>query len=159
VILTVQPRPAAASLSFTEIPAGMLDGQSFAGAAANEIKEEASLTISEHELINMSKEALKDQPASEEVLEDAMYPSAGACDEFIPLMLCQKKVTRQYMEELKGKATGLRDEGEKIKLKLVPLERAWKEGGRDAKCLAALALYEGLKKEGKVSEMEPEKLE
>jgi ADP-sugar diphosphatase len=41
----------------------------------------------------------------------------------------------------------------------VPLERAWKEGGRDAKCLAALALYEGLKREGKVPEMEPEKLE
>lgn len=69
------------------------------------------------------------------------------------------------MEWLKGKATGLRDEGEKITLKLVPLDKAWREGGRDGKALVALASYQGLKGEGKIPEMpmeveeEPEDLE
>lgn len=68
------------------------------------------------------------------------------------------------MEWLKGKATGLRDEGENITLKLVPLSRAWREGARDGKTLAALALYQGLKGEGmcpdvpRETEEEPEEI-
>jgi ADP-sugar diphosphatase len=93
-----------------------------------------------------------------ETVEDAMYPSAGACDEFIPLLLCQKRLTRAHMDDLKGKATGLRNEGEMITLKLIPLEDAWKEGARDAKTLAALALYTNLQAAGKLPDMpsEPE---
>jgi ADP-sugar diphosphatase len=87
-----------------------------------------------------------------------MYPSAGACDEFIPLLLCQKRLTRDHMNDLKGKATGLRNEGESITLKLVPLKDAWKEGARDAKALAALVLYTNLQAANKLPDMptEPE---
>jgi ADP-sugar diphosphatase len=51
---------------------------------------------------------------------------------------------------MQGRLTGLRKDGEKITLKLVPLKDLWKEGARDGKTLAAWALYEGLKKEGKI---------
>jgi ADP-sugar diphosphatase len=163
-VLTVQPRIAAGSLAFTEIPAGMLDGEtkSFAGKAAKEIKEEADLEVKEIELLDMTKLALSDVQADgllpAESLEESMYPSPGACDEFMPLMLCQKRLSRKHMESLKGKATGLKDEGEHIKLKLVPLTRLWKEAARDGKALAALSLYENLKREGKIPEM-PEAVE
>ncbi|KAH7067779.1 hypothetical protein FB567DRAFT_457953 [Paraphoma chrysanthemicola] len=164
VILTIQPRIAAGSLAFTEIPAGMLDDGTFKGTAAKEIAEEAKLTVTEADLINMSEIALADQAAASfgdseaETVESAMYPSVGACDEFIPIMLCQKRLTRRHMEWLKGKATGLREEGENITLKLVPLEQVWRQAGRDAKALAAIALYDGLKREGKIPDM-PEKAE
>lgn len=179
VILTIQPRIAAGSLAFTEIPAGMLDGDSFTGTAASEIEEEAKLKVKESDLINMSELALQDvpvspwnavdnTPASEdatlstqlgaESIQNSIYPSPGACDEFIPLFLCQKRLTRRHMDWLKGKATGLRDEGENITLKLVPLSRAWREAGRDAKALAALALYDNLNREGEVPLM-PEEVE
>ena len=39
VILTVQPRVAAGSLAFTEIPAGMLDDGSLKGAAGMVVQE------------------------------------------------------------------------------------------------------------------------
>lgn len=164
VILTVQPRIAAGSLAFTEIPAGMLDGGSLKGAAANEIEEEAKLKVEESDLINLSELALEDIAAmpwtdqansaahGSESVENSMYPSVGACDEFIPIFLCQKRLTRRHMNWLKGKATGLRDEGENITLKLVPLNRVWREAGRDAKALAAIALYDNLKKEGQIPE-------
>ena len=46
VVLTIQPRIAAASLAFPELPAGMVDDSgTFAGAAAKEIKEELGLLI------------------------------------------------------------------------------------------------------------------
>ncbi|KZM22262.1 uncharacterized protein EKO05_0011330 [Ascochyta rabiei] len=162
-ILTVQPRIAAGSLAFTEIPAGMLDGGSLKGAAASEIEQEAKLKVKETDLINLSELALHGIPTTpwkaghdtsategSESVQDAMYPSVGACDEFIPILLCQKRLTRRHMNWLKGKATGLRDEGENITLKLVPMARAWREAGRDAKALAAIALYENLKREGQI---------
>lgn len=168
VILTVQPRIAGGSLAFTEIPAGMLDGGSLKGAAANEIEEEAKLKVQESDLINLSQLAVENVPVVPlvsrtnatangcEMLENAMYPSVGACDEFIPILLCQKRLTRRHMNWLKGKATGLRDEGENITLKLVPMGRVWREAGRDAKALAAIALYDNLKREGQIPEMAPE---
>ncbi|KAJ5689431.1 hypothetical protein N7462_003823 [Penicillium macrosclerotiorum] len=152
-ILTVQPRIPAGVLAFSEIPAGMLDdGGTFAGSAAKEIQEETGLLVEESELIDMTSLALQFPPesADDPGLQKAMYPSAGGSDEFIPLFLCQKRMPRKEIEYLQGKLTGLRDHGEKITLKIVPLKDLWKEGLRDGKTLAAWALYKGLKEEGKI---------
>ncbi|KAF1834938.1 hypothetical protein BDW02DRAFT_568624 [Decorospora gaudefroyi] len=171
VLLTMQPRIAAGSLNFTEIPAGMLDDESgtFTGKAAQEIKEEAHLDVTEDELLNMSALALpvpktSNSSSSEELREQAIYPSPGACDEFMPLLLCQKRISRRHMAWLQDRATGLANEGEQIRLRLVPLTRMWREAGRDAKALAALCLYGNLRAEGCVPDMpteverEPEEL-
>ncbi|KUJ09276.1 NUDIX domain-containing protein [Mollisia scopiformis] len=153
-IMTIQARPAAGSLAFCELPAGMVDGGgTFAGAAAKEIKEEVGFVIEERDLVNLSELAGRMGGAvgrGEEGLEWAMWPSAGGCDEFIPLFLCEKRVERADLETWTGRLTGLRDEGEKITLKLVKLEDLWWDGARDAKALGALALYDGLKRSGKL---------
>ena len=52
VILTLQPRVPAGSLSLAELPAGMLDDAgTFAGGAAKEIEEETGLQASANELV------------------------------------------------------------------------------------------------------------
>lgn len=154
VLLTVQPRIAAGSLQFVELPAGMVDDGTFTGSAAKEIKEEIGLEIPETELINLTElaipEKLGDGDQGEEVIGGGVYPSAGACDEFIPLFLHEKRVPRNTLKEWEGRLTGLRDEGEKITLKLVKVEDMWRVAGRDAKALAAWALWEALKKDGKL---------
>lgn len=156
-LLTVQPRIAAGSLSFVELPAGMLDDSgTFTGAAAKEIKEETGLDIQEDELIDMTQLALRagsagDQDTTVEThLQEGMFPSPGGCDEFIPIFLAQKRMKMEDIRGLKGKLTGLRDHGEKITLKLVKLKDVWKVGVRDGKTLSAMALYDGLKREGKI---------
>ncbi|KAL5356600.1 hypothetical protein BJX96DRAFT_171762 [Aspergillus floccosus] len=153
-ILTVQPRIPAGSLSFAEIPAGMLDDSgSFAGGAAKEIHEETGLTIPQEELVDMTALAMGSgarRDGEEETLQDAVYPSAGGSDEFIPIFLCQKRMPREEIEALQGRLTGLRQHGEKITLKVVPLRELWREGARDGKTLAAWALYTGLRGEGKI---------
>ncbi|QDS75169.1 hypothetical protein FKW77_008341 [Venturia effusa] len=150
-ILTIQPRIAGGSLAFAEIPAGMLDGGTFSGGAAKEIEEETGLSVKESELIDMTALAIADQEdVNREKLQKAVYPSPGGCDEYIPLFLYEKRIPRAQMEEFRGKLTGLREEGEKITLKLVPFKDLWKEGARDGKTLAACALYSGLKAEGKL---------
>ncbi|KAI6716148.1 NUDIX family hydrolase [Marssonina coronariae] len=150
VILTVQSRAAAGGLNFVELPAGMVDDGSFSGAAAKEIQEEIGLEIPEHELINLSELTIPENATGEELSPRAMFPSAGGCDEYIPIFLHEKRVPREQLKEWTGKLTGLRDEGEKITLKLVKLEDLWCEAARDAKALAAWALYEGLKRNGKI---------
>jgi ADP-sugar diphosphatase len=154
VILTIQPRPAAGSLTFPELPAGMLDdAKTFKGAAAKEIQEETGLIINEESLINMSELAIEESDGSkshEEEMPRAMFPSAGGCDEYIQLFLNEQRIPREELTALNNKLTGLREEGEKITLKLVRFEELWKEGARDAKALSALALYENLKRVGKI---------
>lgn len=159
VILAIQPRIPAGSLAFPEIPAGMLDDSgTFSGGAAKEIEEETGLSVKEDELVDMialtldliSQQDTAEEEEVKEKLQDGVYPSPGGSDEFIPLFLCQKCMPRGEIENLQGQLTGLRKEGEKITLKLVPLEELWKEGVRDGKTLAAFALYKGLKAEGKV---------
>ncbi|KAG7139149.1 Nudix hydrolase 14 like protein [Verticillium longisporum] len=167
-LLTVQPRVAAGSLAFVELPAGMVDDEgSFAGVAAKEIREELGMDIRAEQLTCLSALAAEldaeeqtRQPGPEQAqhhrgdrdenLPRAMYPSAGGCDEHITIYSHERRVPRAQLEAWSGKLTGLRDEGEKITLKLVPFAQLWRAGARDAKCLAALALYEGLKREGRL---------
>lgn len=157
VILTVQPRIPAGSLNFIELPAGMIDDSgTFSGAAAKEIKEETGLSIAEDELIDMTKLAIGSRSTAEgETLEEshlqqAIYPSPGGCDEFMPIFLARKKMSREEIGDLQGKLTGLRNHGEKITLRICKVMDLWKIGARDGKTLAALALYEGLRREGKI---------
>lgn len=65
-------------------------------------------------------------------------------DEFLRLFLCRKKMKQQDIDDLEGKLTGLRHEGEQIKLKIVPLKDAWKQSC-DMKLLSSLTLYNSLK--------------
>lgn len=151
VLLTVQPRVAAGSLHFLELPAGMVDNGTFSGSAAKEIKEELGIDIPEDELVNLTELAIPEsQGGVGENNPRAMFPSAGGCDEYIQLFLHEKRIPRAQLGEWTGKLTGLRDEGEMISLKLVRLEDLWWEGARDAKALSALALWEGLKRTGKL---------
>ena len=151
VILTIQPRIPAGSLSFTELPAGMLDKSgTFAGAAAKEILEETGIQIPASELINMTDLALSGPSNNEEQLQSAVYPSCGGSDEYIPIFLWQQRLPKEALSSLQGRLTGLRAHGEKITLHLVRLEDVWKVGGRDGKVLAGLALYYGLRKEGRI---------
>lgn len=151
VIMTTQPRIPASSLSFWEIPAGMLDREkNFTGAAAKEIREETGLEVDPTDLKDMTALALESAATMNEGLKLAMYPSPGGCDEYIPIYLWEKTVDRPEMESLKDKLTGQRGRGELIRLKLVQYEQLWRDGARDAKTLAAWALYEGLNREGKL---------
>ncbi|KAH8721844.1 NUDIX domain-containing protein [Ilyonectria robusta] len=151
VVLTVQPRIAAGSLGFVELPAGMVDDEgSFKGVAAKEIEEELGLTIHEDELTCLSELAAPQEEAGGEGLAKAMFPSAGGCDEHITIFSHERRIPRDQLQEWSGRLTGLRSHGEKITLKVVPMEDAWKAGARDAKCLAALALWQGLQQEKKL---------
>ncbi|KAF1739193.1 Nudix hydrolase 14, chloroplastic [Beauveria bassiana] len=154
VVFTVQPRVPAGSLGFVELPAGMVDDSGhFKGVAAQEIQEELGITIAEDELQCLSDLAAEDEQEKTgevEGLAAAMFPSAGGCDEHVTIYSHERRIPRSELQSWSGRLTGLRDRGEKITLRIVPMREAWKAGARDAKALGALALWEGLRREGKL---------
>ncbi|KUJ09350.1 uncharacterized protein LY89DRAFT_657698 [Mollisia scopiformis] len=149
VIMTEQARIPAGSLSFLEIPAGMIDDRTkdFKGAAANEIEEETGLKINRDHLLDMTELALRGSP-NPEGLKAAMYPSPGGSDEYIALFLWEQEMERLEIESLREKLTGNKKQGEMITLKLIPYGDLWKVATRDAKMMVAWALYESLKRAG-----------
>jgi ADP-sugar diphosphatase len=191
VVMTEQPRVPAGSLAFREIPAGMIDKEkNFAGAAAKEIEEETGFKLvsmyasefvlltgrfilPQEELLDLTALALQNSQIKESSLQNAMYPSPGGSDEYMPIFLWEKELDRQEIEDLRGKLLGVRTQGEMITLRVCPYEDLWREGARDAKTLAAwgehrippnycsnvtnallleIALYEGLNRAGVIQD-------
>lgn len=148
----------------------MVDGgQNLEEVLAKEINDVIGLVVPTSDLFDMTDCALKiaqnnrqknkqkdtkhDFVAAAESLAQAMYPSPGASDESNALYLCQQRLDRGDIDKLRHKVTGFEKEGEKIKLKLVRLTELWWESARDSKVLAALSLYENLKREGELPSM------
>jgi 8-oxo-dGTP pyrophosphatase MutT (NUDIX family) len=146
VIMTEQARIAAGSLSFMEIPAGMLDDErNVKSAALREIEEEVGIFPKADELIDMTQLAVQDHIVSENI-QSAMYPSPGGCDEFISIFLWEKELDRLDIENLKDRLMGDRAAMEKITVRLLEYEKLVEVGARDGKTLAAWSLYEYLKR-------------
>jgi ADP-sugar diphosphatase len=145
LILTRQPRVPVGSSGLLELPAGMLDGSgAFAGVAAKELAEETGIQLKADDLIDLTELTNKVQGAN---LWKGMLPSAGGCDEFLRLLFHKRSVTRPELDAMRGKATGLLEEGEVIVLDIVLYEDAWKVC-RDAKLLSSMLLYERLRAAG-----------
>jgi len=139
-ILTIQPRVPIGQTHFAEIPAGMIDGGRFAGAAAKEMKEETGIDINEDQLVDLTSLAYQGNHVG-------MYPSAGGCDEVIRLYMFRTVVNREQLNGYQDKLTGVIEEGEVISLKVVPLDDLWLHAP-DAKALSALYLYNKLMETG-----------
>lgn len=125
-LLTEQVRlPAGGMLA--ELPAGMVDGGTFTGAAAKEIQEETGLSFGEADLIPLSR--------------DPIYLSPGLLDEGMHFFAVVRSVSRTDLDALIDKTTGAKDEHEHITLKVVPLSEMLDAVPRDGKAHIALLLY------------------
>ncbi|KAJ2017330.1 hypothetical protein GGI06_002919, partial [Coemansia sp. S85] len=114
-VMVEQPRVAAGE-ALLELPAGMDDGVC---TAVKEVMEETGVAIEEGDLVELG----------------AAYPSPGACDEMVTLCACEKAVTSDELERVRGRLGGCRSEGELITVRLVRISDLWQT--TDMKTLAA----------------------
>ena len=138
-VLTRQARVPIGASAFTEIPAGVFDGEIFAGVAAKELKEEVGITIDSAHLVDMTRKVYGDK-------YPGMFPSPGGCDEYIKLFLYETEVSQEELDSYRNKCTGVLEEGEFISLKVIELEHLVEETS-DAKSLCAFTLYHHLSKQ------------
>ncbi|KAJ2910867.1 hypothetical protein GGI21_000419 [Coemansia aciculifera] len=127
MVMVEQPRVAVPSFALQELPAGMTDGDDAVGVstAVREMLEETGITVTPGDLISLS--------------EHPLYPSPGACDESVALYACEKHVSADEIESIRGRLGGLSDEH--ITVRLVRVCDVWKQA-TDLKALAALYLWD-----------------
>jgi 8-oxo-dGTP pyrophosphatase MutT (NUDIX family) len=113
-----------------ELPAGMMDDdtQSITGIAVKEMEEECGIVIEPRELVDLTELAFESSPLP------GIPLSQGGCDESIRIMYLEKSVTKEQLDKMRNRMTGLRHEGEAITLRLVPYEQVWRVA-QDAKTI------------------------
>lgn len=132
-VLTSQRRFPVGNYNFLEIPAGTLEGDTFVGGAARELKEETGIEIKESELIDLVSLFCDSR-------HKGVFATPGGSDEYFRLFAYRRKVDREYLSALEGKCTGLASENEQITLKVILLDRLIAETA-DAKTYSAYLLY------------------
>jgi len=73
-----------------------------------------------------------------------IMPSPGGCDEYLKLFVYREEVSQAKITELEGKLTGVVEQGEYIKLRVLALDQLWLQTC-DVKAICSLYLYEKLK--------------
>lgn len=130
VALVEQDRVASGQKSLLELPAGMLDGSSdFVGAAAKEMREELQLILCAADLKPLS--------------EHGLFSSPGGCDEAITFFYHEAEYSEIELEQLQGRCTGNRQEGEKMRVRLVRFDDllSGKTGILDMKVIFCFILF------------------
>jgi len=137
-IFVDQPRVPIGIASCLELPAGMLDDTSkcLKGVAVQELEEECGILIRNAEdLVNLTELA---------GFEGGLAPSPGGCDERVKFLYLEKRVTPAQLDEMRGRLHGLREHGELITLRVVPLEDVWKSGDAKAMMYANYMSHNGV---------------
>ena len=106
-LITQQARVLTGQQKYFEIPAGMIDENDFSSTALKEFEEETglNLNLTANDLVSLSK----------------AYASPGGCDEQIETFFFIKKISSNLLKQIGDKNTGLAEEGEFIKTKIIPL--------------------------------------
>jgi ADP-sugar diphosphatase len=143
-LLVDQPRIPIGQVSCLELPAGMMEGGSIAGTAVMELREECGIEINPEDVVDLTALAFSDAPAFTGEGDDTLAllalpnvglpPSPGGCDERIRYLYLERRVTQEELDSMKGRLTGLREHGEVITLRVVPMQDVWKVS-RDAKAI------------------------
>jgi len=97
----------------------MIDNESdgLAGTAAREMEEECGLRLRASELTDLTGLA---------GMMNGIAPSPGGCDEYLGYLYAERSVSKTELDNMKDRLTGLRDEGEYITLRVVPLKDIWR---------------------------------
>lgn len=118
VLMTQQARFPIGKGGYIEICAGMLDDSGdFRGKCAEEIEEEFAIKINISDLIPL-------YPATEGVKANrAFVLSGGGCDEKMQLFKIEIEMSKEEIDALDGKLTGLADSSEHIIMRLIPTDK------------------------------------
>jgi ADP-sugar diphosphatase len=126
-VVTEQPRLAVGDARYMEIPAGMMDGHDLKSKALEELKEEVGpeFNVEEHELIQLG----------------CVHASPGGSDEMLHFVAFEREVTSEFLDMLSNRLSGLREEGESIRIHITPLAELEDICPHDMKARMAISMW------------------
>lgn len=106
----------------------MIDSENngIAGTAVKEMEEECGIELRPSDLTDLTELGCKEAFEAGNIPCTGVAPSPGGCDEFLRYMYVERLVTKVDLKTMKGRLSGLREEGEYITLRVVPLQDLWK---------------------------------
>jgi hypothetical protein len=109
----------------------MIDNGSdgIAGTAAKEMEEECGIKIRASELTDLTELACQEAVQAGHLPCAGLPPSPGGSDEFLRYMYVERKIDKGDLDRMRGRLAGLRDHGEYITLRVVPMHDMWKISG------------------------------
>lgn len=118
-------------VSVLELPAGMIDNanDSITGTATKEMEEECGIKIRPSDLVDMTELACQDAVRAGHLPYAGIPSSPGGCNELIRYMYAERIVSKQDLDQMRGRTQGLREHGEYITLQVVSMEEMWKVSG------------------------------
>lgn len=120
-----QPRIPVGIANYREIPAGMVDEGEVRSKALDELREEVGGDF---------EVTLKDLTEI-----DRSHTSPGGSDEMLVTYFFERNVSYEFIDALRGRMGGLREEGESLRIGVVPLEDLVRECPYDTKAKLAIA--------------------
>lgn len=97
-----------------------------AGTAAKEMEEECGIKLRPSDLTDLTELAFQGEVEAGNLPQVGIAPSPGGSDEYLRYMYVERLVTKSELEQMKGRLSGLRDEGEYITLRVIPLKDIWR---------------------------------
>ncbi len=133
-VLVRQDRDAVGEKGFLEVPAGRVEEGSVKSVALKEIEEELGLVVSPDELRLLTK------------LGEEVATSPGSSSEMQTFFCVVREVSAAELDAMRGKQTGLEEEGESLTCEVIEFAALPHVARRDAKSLVAWTLYQQSRK-------------
>lgn len=96
------------------------------GTAAKEMEEECGIKVRPSEMIDLTELACQRALDAGHIPSSGIAPSPGGSDEIIRYLYFERTVTKADLDRMRGRLAGLRDHGEYITLRVVPMDDIWK---------------------------------
>jgi ADP-sugar diphosphatase len=104
------------------------------GTASKEMEEECGIKLRPSDLIDLTELACQEAIEAGHLPCAGIPPSPGGSDEFIQYTYVERIVSKADLYRMRGRLAGLREHGEYITLRVVPMEDMWKISG-DSKAI------------------------
>jgi ADP-sugar diphosphatase len=93
------------------------------GAEIEELNTAIGISFKKSDLINLTQMAYEQSAIYN---ASGLCPSIGNCSEFIELCYVRKEITRRQLNKMRQRFSEMREGGDTMTLRVVPLEDIWK---------------------------------
>jgi len=140
--LVDQPSVAIGATSSLSLPEGQVICGDIGGMVVALIEDACSLTLNTSTMTNLTEKAFA---CSISNIHNGLCPSSGSSSESVQIMSIEKRITKMELQTMRCQLSELRERGETITLRVVPIEDMWKISN-DMKVICALFLMEKIAK-------------
>lgn len=143
-ILVERPSLPIGAVSSLSLPEGIADMEcgDVSSTVVTLIEDACNVKLNTSTMTNLTEKAFEITGESRSIsYNHGICPSSGSCSEFVQIMSINKDITKMELQTMRCQLSELREQGNMITLRVVPIADIWKIS-TDMKVMCALFLME-----------------